>query len=92
MLALDGVYAEGGDGFLRFHEAGSPSDDGTSHIIFKPHELMERLVALVPAPRFNMIRYSGVFASVGEALEPSVGQAPEPPDANIPCVNPKNRS
>ena len=36
--------------------------DGTSHIIFRPHELMERLVALVPAPRFNMIRYSGVFA------------------------------
>ena len=36
--------------------------DGTSHIIFQPHELMERLVALVPAPRFNMIRYSGVFA------------------------------
>ena len=36
--------------------------DGTSHIIFQPQELMERLVALVPAPRFNMIRYSGVFA------------------------------
>ena len=36
--------------------------DGTSHIIFQPHELMEKLVALVPAPRFNMIRYSGVFA------------------------------
>ena len=36
--------------------------DGTSYIIFHPHELMKRLVALIPAPRFNMIRYSGVFA------------------------------
>ena len=36
--------------------------DGTSHIIFHPHELMERLAALFPAPRFNMIRYSGVLA------------------------------
>ena len=37
--------------------------DGTSHIIFHPLELMERLAALVPAPCFNMIRYSGVLAS-----------------------------
>ena len=36
--------------------------DGTSHIIFQPLELMERLAALVPAPRFNTIRYSGVLA------------------------------
>jgi len=35
---------------------------GTSHIIFQPLELMERLAALVPAPRFNLIRYSGVLA------------------------------
>jgi len=31
-------------------------------IIFHPLELMERLAALVPAQRFNMIRYSGVLA------------------------------
>jgi hypothetical protein len=36
--------------------------DGTSHIIFEPSEMMERLAALVPAPRFNLIRYSGVLA------------------------------
>ena len=36
--------------------------DGTNKIIFEPHELMERLAALVPAPRFNLIRYSGVLA------------------------------
>ena len=36
--------------------------DGTTHIIFEQHERMERLAALVPAPRFNLIRYSGVLA------------------------------
>jgi len=36
--------------------------DGTSRIIFQPLELIERLAALIPAPRFNMIRYSGVLA------------------------------
>ena len=36
--------------------------DGTSHVIFQPLEMMERLAALVPAPRFNLIRYCGVLA------------------------------
>jgi len=31
-------------------------------MIFEPLELMERLAALVPAPRFNLIRYSGILA------------------------------
>ncbi len=36
--------------------------DGTDSIVFEPLEFLERLAALVPAPRFNMIRYSGVLA------------------------------
>ena len=36
--------------------------DGTTHIIFEPLDLMERLAALAPAPCFNLIRYSGVLA------------------------------
>jgi hypothetical protein len=36
--------------------------DGTSKIIFQPLELMERLAALVPAPRFN---YDSLQRSVG---------------------------
>ena len=36
--------------------------DGTSHVIFQPLELIEKLTALVPAPRFNLVRYSGVLA------------------------------
>ena len=36
--------------------------DGTDNVVFEPLEFLERLAALVPAPHFNMIRYSGVLA------------------------------
>ncbi len=36
--------------------------DGTKAVIYEPMELMERLAALVPPPRFNIVRYSGVLA------------------------------
>ncbi len=36
--------------------------NGTTHVIYEPLELMERLAALVPPPRFNMTRYYGVLA------------------------------
>jgi len=34
--------------------------DGTSHVIFAPLELVEKLAALVPPHRFNLVRYRGV--------------------------------
>jgi len=36
--------------------------DGTTHVIYEPLELMERLAALVPPPKFNVTRYFGVLA------------------------------
>jgi hypothetical protein len=36
--------------------------DGTTHVIYEPLELVERLAALVPPPRFNITRYFGVLA------------------------------
>jgi hypothetical protein len=36
--------------------------DGTSHVLFSPLELMEKLAAIVPKPRANLIRYHGVLA------------------------------
>ena len=39
-----------------------PWRDGTSAFLFTPHELIERLVALVPRPRAHLTRYFGVFA------------------------------
>jgi hypothetical protein len=41
--------------------------DGTTHVLFEPLELVEKLVALVPPPRFNLVRYHGVLAP-GAAL------------------------
>jgi len=36
--------------------------DGTSHVIFDPNDLMGKLAALVPPPRFNLVRYHGILA------------------------------
>jgi hypothetical protein len=36
--------------------------DGTTHVIYEPMELMERLAALEPPPRFNVTRYFWVLA------------------------------
>jgi Putative transposase len=41
--------------------------DGTTHVIYEPLELLERLAALVPPPKFNIVRYSGVFAHAKSA-------------------------
>lgn len=39
-----------------------PWSDGTTHVLFSPQELIERLVALIPPPRANLVRYHGVLA------------------------------
>jgi hypothetical protein len=36
--------------------------EGTTHMIFEPLELVEKLAALVPPPRVNLVRYYGVLA------------------------------
>src|SRR5947207_3254523 len=37
----------------------TPWRDGTTHVVMSDGELVEKLVALVPAPRFHLIRYRG---------------------------------
>jgi hypothetical protein len=39
-----------------------PWADGTTHLVFTPTELLERLVPLVPWPRINLLVYHGVLA------------------------------
>ena len=39
-----------------------PWRDGTTHVVFEGLELLERLSALVPAPRTHLVRYSGILA------------------------------
>ena len=36
--------------------------DGTTHVVFEPSELLERLVALIPPPHAHQVRYHGVLA------------------------------
>jgi hypothetical protein len=36
--------------------------DGTRHLLFPPMELLEKLAALTPRPRINLILYQGVLA------------------------------
>ena len=36
--------------------------DGTTHIVMSPLELLQKLAALVPRPRLNLIRFHGVLA------------------------------
>ena len=40
----------------------TPWSDGTTHLLLSPLELIEKLAALVPPPRLNLIRYHGVLA------------------------------
>ncbi len=52
--------------------------DGTSHVVFDPLELLEKLAALVPPPRFHLVRYHGIFgpcASARDAVVPGAGSA-----------------
>ena len=40
----------------------APWSDGTYQIVLSPLELIEKLAALVPPPRLNLVRYHGVLA------------------------------
>jgi hypothetical protein len=37
--------------------------DGTTHLVFEPLELLERLAALTPRPRINLLLYYGVLGA-----------------------------
>ena len=62
--------------------------DGTSVIILTAHELLARLVALIPPPKIHLTKYSGIFAprARGRAAltgRPSRPRTP-PPSSNEP--------
>ena len=40
-----------------------PWQDGTTMVVLKPDELIQRLAAMVPPPRSHQVRYHGVLAS-----------------------------
>ena len=58
------------------YEFKRPWRDGTSRVVFEPLEFLEKLAALVPKPRANVTRYSGVLAPAAK-WRPAVIPAPE---------------
>jgi hypothetical protein len=55
---LASLYADG----RLLYGLRHPWRDGTTHAAFLPLELIEKLAALVPPPRVNLVRYHGVLA------------------------------
>ncbi|MCI0549160.1 MAG: transposase, partial [Candidatus Rokubacteria bacterium] len=51
--------------------------DGTTHVVFEPLELLERLAALVPPPRFHLVRYHGILGPCASARDRVVPGDPE---------------
>ncbi len=54
--------------------------DGTSHLVFGPMEMMEKLAALVPPPRAHLTRYHGVLgphARIRSRIVPQVVEETE---------------
>jgi len=52
--------------------------DGTTHLVFTPGELLERLATLVPRPGINLLLYHGILAPNARwrrAVVPAAGEA-----------------
>jgi hypothetical protein len=68
-----------------------PWRDGTTAFVFQPHELIERLVAIVPRPRAHLVRYSGVLAAAFGARAQIVPCADEvSSSAKVPAPPPES--
>jgi len=57
--------------------------DGTTHILMERHELLERLVPLIPPPRAHQVRYHGVLAPCASARD-QVAPGPRQPLGPVP--------
>ena len=42
-------------------ELKTPFWDGTTHVLFEPLELLEKVAATIPRPRVNQLIYAGVL-------------------------------
>ena len=65
--------------------------DGTSHLLLSGHELVNRLAALVPAPRKNRVVYHGVLSARSSWRSAIVPRTPAPsaaPTSPLPRRNP----
>jgi hypothetical protein len=64
--------------------------DGTTHVIFEPLELLEKLAALVPPPRIHQVRYHGILGPAARErrfILPASGD-PHPGKTGLPADAP----
>jgi hypothetical protein len=64
----EGRLTERPDGIYEY-EFKRPWADGTHAVLLDPEELVEKLAALVPPPRANLVRYHGVLAPAAKWRE-----------------------
>jgi len=60
-----------------------PYDDGTSHIVMSPMELMEKLASIVPRPRVHLTRFHGILAPHYKHRKMIVPVKAEPPKLEL---------
>jgi hypothetical protein len=77
-LALERL-TEHEDGRLAYR-LKRPAPDGSTHLLLTQLELLRRLVALLPPPRFHLTRFHGVFAPNSRLRARVVAQAQAKPD------------
>jgi hypothetical protein len=65
-----------------------PWKDGTRAVVLEPDDLMVRLCAAVPPPRFHLVRYFGVLASHASKRREVVPEPPDDPSAHVPAPAP----
>ncbi|MGA9522588.1 MAG: transposase [Myxococcaceae bacterium] len=56
-----------------------PGPDGSTHLLLTPLELLRKLAALVPPPKFNLTSFHGVFAPKSSLRARLVPTPPPPP-------------
>jgi len=52
--------------------------DGTTHVVFTPHELIEKLIPLIPRPRAHLVRYHGILGPAAEDRDKVVPRSARP--------------
>ena len=61
-IAKDRISYDGDNGKVNL-QLKKPYSDGTTHLQFTPEQFIKRVIALIPPPRQNLIRYVGVFGA-----------------------------
>src|SRR5204862_4536870 len=60
--------------------------DGTSHLLFTPVELLEKLAALTPRPRVNLVLYHGILPPRARARARAVAHGAPSPGERLPTA------